>query len=71
MIGSQSEKKLATLPKLSCDVCAPDISKYYDISFDIVQKNQKLLDMAMNYSQGSKLLTAGRVLVLRDGVRRN
>ncbi|KAF7302996.1 ATP-dependent RNA helicase [Mycena kentingensis (nom. inval.)] len=61
-----SEKTLSTLPKLSCDVCQPDISRFYDDSFAIVAANQRLLTMAVGHPQGTKLLSSGRVVVLRD-----
>jgi antiviral helicase SKI2 len=57
------------VPKLDCDICLKDINKYYDLSDEIVDINQRLLDLA--YKQGSKFLSAGRVVVLRDGVRRS
>ncbi|KAI0361085.1 antiviral helicase [Trametes cingulata] len=63
----ETEKKLSSLPQLSCDVCTPDIEAYYDTSFDIVDMNQRLLTMAAGTPHGSKLLSTGRVVVLRDG----
>ncbi|CCM03670.1 uncharacterized protein FIBRA_05814 [Fibroporia radiculosa] len=63
----ESEKTLSTLPKLECDICSPDINHFYDVSYEIVDINQQLLGMAAGHSQGSKLLSAGRVVVLRDG----
>ncbi|KAK7063867.1 ATP-dependent RNA helicase [Favolaschia claudopus] len=63
----ESEKTLTTLPKLSCDVCQPDINEFYDDSYSIVSLNQRLLSMAVGHPQGAKLLASGRVVVLRDG----
>ncbi|TFY63324.1 hypothetical protein EVJ58_g3329 [Rhodofomes roseus] len=63
----EHEKALSTLHKLSCDVCSPDIERYYDASFDIVELNRDLVSMAVQNVQGSKLFTTGRVVVLRDG----
>ncbi|KAJ7292904.1 ATP-dependent RNA helicase [Mycena rebaudengoi] len=63
----EGEKTLSTLPKLSCDVCQPDINALYDDSFAIVASNQRLLNMAVGHPQGSKSLASGRVVVLRDG----
>lgn len=65
---AQNEKTLSTMPKLSCELCLPDINHYYDDSFKIVSKNQSLLSMASGHPQGSKLLAPGRVIVVRDGV---
>jgi antiviral helicase SKI2 len=57
------------LHKLECEVCLEDINKYYDLSAEIVDINQQLLELASTHVQGSKSLSAGRVVVLRDGVR--
>ncbi|CDO73133.1 hypothetical protein BN946_scf185007.g187 [Trametes cinnabarina] len=63
----ETEKRLSNMPQLSCDVCSLDIEAYYDTSFNIVEMNQRLLAMAAATPQGSKLLSSGRVVVLRDG----
>ncbi|KAH9950987.1 antiviral helicase, partial [Amylocystis lapponica] len=63
----ESEKTLARLAKLECDVCVPDIGRYYDTSYDIVDHNHRLLTMAAGRPQGAKLLSAGRVVILHDG----
>lgn len=67
----QGEKKLARLPKLSCDHCLPDIENYYDDMADVVDYNSKLIAIGNNYRhKGSKqLLPQGRVVVLSHGVR--
>lgn len=64
----QGEKKLAVLPKLECDVCSPDIEKFYDISSQIVNDNRRMVSMLASTPQGSKSLSAGRVVVLHDEV---
>jgi antiviral helicase SKI2 len=69
MTSFQSEKKLSTLQKLSCEVCLQDIDELYEISSDILTLNQKLLSMAVDHPQRIKLLVTGRVVILRDGVR--
>ncbi|KAI9057026.1 antiviral helicase [Trametes sanguinea] len=63
----ETEKKLSSMPQLSCDICSSDIEAYYDTSFNIVEMNQRLLAMAAATPHGSKLLSSGRVVVLRDG----
>ncbi|KAF9556418.1 antiviral helicase [Agrocybe pediades] len=63
----ESEKTLSTLPKLDCPICLPDIHRRYDDSLSIVEKNQKQMEIALAHPQGSKLFSAGRVVVLRDG----
>ncbi|PCH34097.1 antiviral helicase [Wolfiporia cocos MD-104 SS10] len=62
-----SEKVLSARQKLSCDVCSPDIERFYDLSDEIVSLNQRILTMAVGHPQGAKLLSSGRVVVLRDG----
>jgi antiviral helicase SKI2 len=59
---------LFTLPKLNCDVCLPRIEDLYDASNEITNLNQHLLELASNHPQGLKLLSSGRVVILRDGV---
>ncbi|KAI0050634.1 antiviral helicase [Auriscalpium vulgare] len=63
----KNEKTLSTLPRLDCDICSADINRYYDVSADIVELNQRLLTLAAAHHQGSKALASGRVIVLRDG----
>ncbi|GBE77514.1 Putative ATP-dependent RNA helicase [Sparassis crispa] len=63
----ESEKALSKREKLTCEVCSPDIESYYDTSFDIIEHNQMLLNMAAKHSQGLRLLGIGRVVILRDG----
>lgn len=57
--------------KLECDICLPDINDFYNISAEIVDRNQQLLNMAAAHPQGAKSLTGGRVVVLRDDVSEN
>jgi len=64
----ESEKLLSVMPKLDCNVCLPDIDLYYDETAEIVEKNRRLLEIALRHPEGSKILNAGRVVVLRDGV---
>lgn len=63
----ESEKTLSRLPKLNCDVCSPDIERFYDISYEIVERNDVLHATAASHPQGNKMLSAGRVVILRDG----
>lgn len=64
----QNEKVLQKMPKLECDICLEDISTYYDVSADLVYINQELIFTASGHPQGIKSLSAGRVVILRDGV---
>ncbi|KAF7970863.1 hypothetical protein HWV62_22674 [Athelia sp. TMB] len=63
----ENEKVLSSMPRLSCDICENDINRHYDVSLAIVEKNQRLLLMAAVNPHGVKLLSPGRVVVLRDG----
>ncbi|KAI0004078.1 antiviral helicase [Russula compacta] len=63
----ENEKTLSILPKLECDICQEDINKYYELSAEIVDINQQLLGLASTHIQGSKALSSGRIVVLRDG----
>ena len=54
--------------RLECDTCLQDIEDYYDTIVSIIDHNQRLLSMAANNHHGAKLLSSGRVVILRDGV---
>jgi len=54
--------------RLDCDICSQDIEEYYDTTVDIIDQNQRLLSMAAGNHHGARLLSAGRVVILRDGV---
>ncbi|KAN0134981.1 DSHCT (NUC185) domain containing protein [Lactarius tabidus] len=64
---AENEKRLSSLAKLECGICLEDINKYYDSSAALVNINQQLLKLASTHMQGLKLLSAGRVVILRDG----
>lgn len=53
---------------MTCEQCVPDIEAFYDGISEALELNQKLVDMAVRHPQGSKLLSSGRVIVLRDNV---
>ncbi|KAG9011591.1 hypothetical protein FRB93_002652 [Tulasnella sp. JGI-2019a] len=67
----EAEKVLHGLPKVDCDVCAPDIRLLYDVSAEILNTNEKIITLASTHPQGLKILTPGRVVVLNDGKYRN
>ncbi|KAJ7597378.1 antiviral helicase [Mycena floridula] len=62
----EGEKELSSLQKLSCEICRPDVEDFYDGSLTLVELNQKLLGLAASHPQGVKLLSPGRIVVLRD-----
>lgn len=66
----QSEKRLATLPKLECDQCLQDMEKLYDDIAQIVDYNTQLLrlDDSTRHKGSKQLLQSGRIVVLNDTV---
>lgn len=56
--------------RLDCPICLQDIEDYYDTTASIIDHNQRLLSMVAGNPHGAKLLSAGRVVILRDGVSR-
>ncbi|KJA28622.1 hypothetical protein HYPSUDRAFT_129128 [Hypholoma sublateritium FD-334 SS-4] len=64
---TEASKLLSSLPKFDCSICLPDIDRHYDESLSITQNSQTLLNVALGNPQGSKILSAGRVVILRDG----
>ncbi|KAH8835681.1 antiviral helicase [Flagelloscypha sp. PMI_526] len=63
----EGEKQLSQLPKLECDICIPSIRSFYNNSANMVKINHNLLAMATIHPQGMKVLSSGRVVILRDG----
>ena len=58
------------MEKLECPICLQDLEEYYDTTVNIIDYNQQLLSIAVNSPHGVKLLSTGRVVILRDGVSR-
>jgi len=58
------------MQRLDCDICLQDIEDYYDTTVDMIDHSQRLLSMAADNPHGAKLLSSGRVVILRDGVSR-
>ncbi|PBK76603.1 antiviral helicase [Armillaria solidipes] len=63
---TENEKILSTMDKLQCDICNADIEIFYDTSRSVVEFNQLLLSMATNSPHGQKVISSGRVVILRD-----
>ncbi|SJL06398.1 related to SKI2-antiviral protein and putative helicase [Armillaria ostoyae] len=63
---TENEKILSTMDKLQCDICNADIGIFYDTSRSVVEFNQLLLSMATNSPHGQKVISSGRVVILRD-----
>ncbi|KIO25229.1 hypothetical protein M407DRAFT_25451 [Tulasnella calospora MUT 4182] len=62
----KAEKEFKKLPKLQCEICNNDIELFYEISAEVVERNRKIIALALANSQGGKLLGPGRVVILRD-----
>ncbi|KAK2461501.1 hypothetical protein APHAL10511_005964 [Amanita phalloides] len=63
----EEQQRLESFQKLHCKICVPDVEAFYDESFEIVELNQQLLNMAVGYTQTSKMLASGRIIILKDG----
>lgn len=66
----QGEKQLSRMRTLDCSICLQDIEDYYDTTVGMIDHSQRLLSMAAGNPHGAKLLSPGRVVILRDGVSR-
>lgn len=58
------------MPKSDCDICSQDIRTLYNMSAHIVDLNLTMLNLAAASPQSAKILAQGRIVVLRDDVRR-
>ncbi|KAL5534027.1 hypothetical protein ACEPAG_487 [Sanghuangporus baumii] len=67
----ENEKLLSAMSKLDCDKCLPDIRSFYDASARIVDLNMTMLNLAVASPQSTKILTQGRIVILRDDHFRN
>lgn len=63
----EEEKRLSKLQKLECHTCLQDIENYYDTTVGVIDYNKRLLSLAAASPHGVKLLSSGRVVILRDG----
>ncbi|KAK8853069.1 hypothetical protein IAR55_003770 [Kwoniella newhampshirensis] len=64
---AHTEKVLARLPKVACDICNTDIDAFYDLSMEAVRVNTSLIKRAAWAPQASKIYVPGRVVILRNG----
>lgn len=62
----EHEKRLSSLPHLECEICSSDITDYYTCCAQMVSLSEQMLTAAVNHPQGHKILSSGRVVVLRD-----
>ncbi|KAJ9095673.1 hypothetical protein QFC21_005545 [Naganishia friedmannii] len=61
-----TERRLAKIPQVHCDVCSPDIEAFYDISAEVARMNTRLIQAAASHYQGNKSMSAGRTVLLYD-----
>ncbi|KAI5454433.1 Antiviral helicase ski2 [Naganishia albida] len=61
-----TERRLAKLAKVDCDVCSADIEAFYDVSAEVARKNTLLIQAAATHHQGNKTMSSGRVVLLYD-----
>ncbi|KAG8987538.1 hypothetical protein FRB90_003297 [Tulasnella sp. 427] len=62
----KAEKAFKSLPKLQCETCSSDIELFYEIAAEVVDRNRKIIALGLANPQGGKLLSTGRVVILRD-----
>lgn len=67
---TEGEKELLNLPHLDASPRVEAVRRFYDLSSRIVELNGSVIAHALEHSAASKIFVPGRVLVLRDHVRR-
>ncbi|KAJ9111455.1 hypothetical protein QFC19_001224 [Naganishia cerealis] len=61
-----TERRLAKIPQVQCEVCSPDIEAFYDVSAEVARMNTRLIQAAATNHQGNKTMSAGRLVLLYD-----
>ncbi|KAJ3135035.1 hypothetical protein HK100_003090 [Physocladia obscura] len=67
----ESAKALSNLAKLTCSICATDISQFYDLSSKIVLLGHQLREKLLRTPVGTKAASPGRVIIVNSGFFRN
>ncbi|OZJ02181.1 hypothetical protein BZG36_04323 [Bifiguratus adelaidae] len=67
----ESEKSLKGLQKLDCTICQADIEAFYDMSYNVLELNRRMMDKIVSSPVGNKGLTTGRVVIVNNMVLRN
>ncbi|KAI8852185.1 NUC185 domain-containing protein [Chytridium lagenaria] len=67
----ESAKKLSTIKKLECGICADSISPFYDLSARIMLLNHELRERLLRTPAGARSLVPGRVVIVNSGFYRN
>ena len=62
----ETEQRLALLQKLDRETSIPDLDTFYNVSAALTDVNAYIVDFAIGHPQGSKIVSAGRVVLLRD-----
>ncbi|WVF73142.1 hypothetical protein IAT40_007961 [Kwoniella sp. CBS 6097] len=64
---AHTEKQLARLPQVECDICKTDIDAFYQLSSEAVRLNTAVIKQASYAQNATKMFVPGRVVVLRNG----
>ncbi|OCF39629.1 antiviral helicase SKI2 [Kwoniella heveanensis CBS 569] len=64
---AHTEKQLARLPQVECDICKIDIDAFYQLSSEAVRLNTAVIKQASFAQNATKMFVPGRVVVLRNG----
>ena len=67
---TEGEKELLNLPHLDASPRVEAVRRFYDLSSRLVELNSVVVTHALEHSSAGKIFVPGRVLVLRDHVRR-
>lgn len=62
----EAEQRLTLLQKLDRETSLPDLDVLYNTSAALIDVNAYITDFALKHPQGSKMMGAGRVVLVRD-----
>jgi antiviral helicase SKI2 len=65
---TQGENELKELRKLPPGPKTDDLKRFYDLSQRIIELNTAVLDGVLAHPSSGRMMSAGRVVVLSDGV---
>lgn len=66
LLDTQLERLIKSLPKATNPAVAETLGHYYEAASELIYLNNWMINSALSASQGSKHITPGRVVVLRD-----
>lgn len=67
-LGQQGENELQSLQKLPPGPKTDDLKRFYDLSQRIVELNTAVLEGVLAHPSSGRTMSAGRVVILADGV---